>query len=186
MKGWRDAVVGLLLASSAVLAPGSAVFAQQNAELARMFAEDQAARRGPDIDWEALRTKDEERRKAAMALLAAGEIRTAQDYYHAAMIFQHGESAEEIRLAHAFATIASALQSSPAANWLVAASWDRLLVRFGQPQWYGTQYVRDDEGKWVLYEVDPDAVTDEQRAERSVPSLEESLKRVEQLNSGAR
>ncbi|HEX6994543.1 MAG TPA: hypothetical protein VF339_10405 [Gammaproteobacteria bacterium] len=175
MRRAISALAALLLASSLA-------FAQNNAELARMFAEDQAARRGPTIDWEELRKQDEERRKAVMSLLEAGEIRTAQDYYNAAMIFHHGEPADDIRLAHAFATISSTLGSSAPARWLVAASWDRLMVRSGQPQWYGTQYVRDDEGKWVLYEVDPDAVTDEQRAEWSVPSLEESRNRAELMN----
>lgn len=60
------------------------------------------------------------------------------------------------------------------------------MVRFERPQWYGTQRVRDDEEKWVLYEVDPSAVTDEQRAERSVPSMQESLERAELMNRGGR
>ena len=171
-----------LPALAALLLTSSLAFAQNNAELARMFAEDQAARRGPSIDWEELGKQDEERRRAVMSLLEAGEIQTDQDFYNAAMIFQHGESADDIRLAHAFSTIASALGGSASAKWLVAASWDRLMVRFAQPQWYGTQYVRDDEGRWVLYEVDPNAVTDEQRAEWTVPSLEESRNRAELMN----
>jgi hypothetical protein len=156
--------------------------AQNNSELARMFAEDQADRRVDEIDWEVVSRRDAERRDAALSILRAGEIRTAQDYYNAAMIFQHGGSAEEIRLAHSFATIASALGSSSAANWLKAASWDRLMLRFEQPQWYGTQYVMDDAGEWILYSVDPDAVTDEQRAAWSVPSLEEAKARADAMN----
>ena len=164
----------------------SAAFAQNNSELAQMFAADQAARRSPNIDWEDVRKEDAERRSAVMSILATGGIQTALDYYNAAMIFQHGDSAEEIRLAHAFATISAALGSSSASNWLMAASWDRLMLQFEQPQWYGTQYVRDNSGKWVLYEVDPGAVTDEQRAERSVPSLQESRERAELMNGSSR
>jgi hypothetical protein len=149
-----------------------------------MYAEDQAARRVDEIDWAVVSQQDAERRSAVMSILQAGGIKTAQDYYNAAMIFQHGGSAEEIRLAHSFATIASALGSTSAANWLKAATWDRLLSRFDQPQWYGTQYVMDDTGNWVLYPVEPDAVTDEQRAEWSVPSLEDSLARAEAMNDG--
>src|SRR5690606_8278921 len=161
-------------------------FAQNNSELAQMFAADQAARRSPNINWEDLRTEDEERRSTVMSILAAGGIQTALDYYNAAMIFQHGDSAEDIRLAHAFATISSTLGNSSASNWLMAASWDRLMLQFEQPQWYGTQYVRDDSGKWVLYQVDPDAVTDDQRAEWSVPSLQESGERAELMNGTSR
>ncbi len=161
-----------------------AVVAQDNPELVRMFAEDQAARRVENIDWEVVSEQDAERRSAVMSILRAGGIRTRQDYYNAAMIFQHGGSAEEIRLAHSFATIASTLGSTSASNWLKAATWDRLMSRFDQPQWYGTQYVTDDSGQWVLYPVEPDAITDEQRAEWSVPSLEEALARVAVMNEG--
>ena len=160
-----------------------AAFAQDNSELAEMFRADQAARQEPDIDWVEVGAQDAERRDRVTAILEAGGIQTALDYYNAAMVFQHGGSAEEIRLAHAFATISSALGNSSAANWLKAASWDRLMLRFEQPQWYGTQYVMDDSGRWVLYEVQPDAVTDEQRTEWSVPSLEEAQARAEAMNS---
>jgi hypothetical protein len=156
--------------------------AQNNSELAQMFAEDQSDRRLDEIDWAVVSQKDAERRSAAMSILEAGGIQTAQDYYNAAMIFQHGGSEEEIRLAHSFATIASALGHSTAANWLKAASWDRLMLRFDQPQWYGTQYVMDDTGDWELYPVAPGVVSDEQRAEWSVPSLEEAQARAKAMN----
>ena len=157
-------------------------FAQNNADLAAMFADDQAARRGENIDWAAVSAQDAERRDAVRSILNAGGVRTALDYYNAAMIFQHGDTQDDIRLAHAFATIAASLGDSSAARWLQAASWDRLLLRHDEPQWYGTQYVRDESGRWILYEVDPDAVTDEQRAASSVPSLAESQARLAQMN----
>src|SRR5690606_36285951 len=74
----------------------SAAFAQNNAALAQMLAADQAARRSPNINWEDLRTEDEERRSTVLSILAAGGIQTALDYYNAAMIFQHGDSAEHL------------------------------------------------------------------------------------------
>jgi hypothetical protein len=172
-----------LLALIALLLISISAVAQNNPELAQMFAADQAARRVDEIDWEVVSQQDAERRSAVMSILDAGGIRTAQDYYNAAMILQHGGSAEEIRLAHSFATIASALRGTSAAKWLKAATWDRLMLRFEQPQWYGTQYVMGDSGDWVLYPVDPDAVTDGQRAELSVPSLEEAQARAEAMNA---
>jgi len=171
------ALVLVLLASISAEA-----FAQNNAELAAMFAADQAARRGENIDWAVVNAQDAGRRSEVMSILNAGGIQTALDYYSAAMIFQHGDSEEEIRLAHSFATISAALGNTSAANWLKAASWDRLMLRYEQPQWYGTQYVMDESGRWMLYEVHPDAVTDEQRVAWSVPSLAEAQARVAQMN----
>ena len=173
------AVILVVLASFSATALG-----QNNPALADMFLADQAARRGENIDWAVVTAQDAERRSAVTAILEAGGIRTALDYYNAAMIFQHGESEEDIRLAHSFATISAALGDTAAAQWLKAASWDRLMLQYGQPQWYGTQYVRDESGRWVLHEVDPDAVTDEQRTAWSVPSLAESQARAAQMNGG--
>lgn len=158
-----------------------AVLAQDNAELQRMFDEDQQARQTADIDWEVLDKEDAERRRAVLNLLSEGGIKTGLDYFNAAVIFQHGETVEDIRLAHSFATVSSTLGYSRA-NWLKAASWDRMMMYFEQPQWYGTQFTIDESGKWTLYEVEPDAITDEQRAEWSVPSLKESKARAESRN----
>lgn len=170
----------LVIFTALVFAPFSAL-AQDNVELQRMFDADQEARRSQDLDWETLDKEDAERRDAVLVLLSAGEIKTGLDYFNAAVIFQHGEAVEDIRLAHSLATISSTLGYSRA-NWLKAASWDRLMMYFEQPQWYGTQFTVDDAGKWILYDVEPDVVTDEQRAEWSVPSLEEAKARVEARN----
>jgi hypothetical protein len=161
------------------------VCAQNNYELIQLFQADQEARRSNAVetDWKRVNAEDAERRQTVLAILEDGDVRTALDYYNAAMIFQHGESADEIRLANSFASISAALDdSSEAARWLKAATWDRLMLKLGRPQWYGTQFVRDDQGKWVLYTVDTDAVTDEQRAALAVPSLVESESRVAIMN----
>lgn len=155
-----------------ILSPISA-FAQNNADLQRMFDEDQEARQSEMIDWETLDEQDKVRRDAVVKLLSNGEIVTGEDYFNAAVILQHGEAVEDIRLAHSLATVSAVLGYSRA-NWLKAASWDRLMMYFDQPQWYGTQYTIDDSGNWQLYEVQSDAITDKQRADWSVPSLEEA------------
>jgi hypothetical protein len=97
------------------------------------------------------------------ALLAAGAIRAAADYYRAAMVFQHGDDLADYRLAHALATLAMTLAPDDAHyRWLVGASWDRLLMRQLQPQWYGTQFKGDAEGMY-LYPVAEDAVDEAAR-----------------------
>ena len=159
----------------------AAAFAQDNRELAEMYEADQASRRGGSLDFEAIAAQDAEHRTKVMAILSSGNVKTAADYYNAAMIFQHGASADDIRLAHALATISSALGRSDS-NWLKAASWDRLMLRFDQPQWYGTQFITDESGTTKLYDVEPNVISDEQRTAWSVPTLEQAEAFVRQVN----
>ncbi|MBA3988776.1 MAG: hypothetical protein C0463_06565 [Idiomarina sp.] len=172
-----------LLMLAALLSAPISVSAEDNPELQRLFDADQNARRDPNMSWDEIDTLDEANRAEVLAMLARGEIKTGLDYFQAAVIMQHGESAEDIRLAHSFATLSSQL-GYDRATWMQAASWDRLLMYFEQPQWYGTQFTIDDDGQWHLYEVQEGAVSDEQRAEWRVPSLSESKERARQRNEG--
>lgn len=155
--------------------------AEDNSELQQLFEADQNARRNPDMDWDEIDALDEKNRSKVLSMLSGGEIKTGLDYFHAAVILQHGDNVEDIRLAHSFATISVHL-GYERATWMQAASWDRLLMYFDQPQWYGTQFKVDDEGEWSLYEVQQGVVTDKQRAEWRVPSLSESEARASQRN----
>ncbi|WP_444944193.1 hypothetical protein ACJJIK_03255 [Microbulbifer sp. ZKSA006] len=153
--------------------------------MAELFSQDQSARNIPhsEIDWSSLDQQDKDRREEALKMLANGRIRSAKDYYHSALIFQHGNNSEDIRLAHALATIAAILAKDKSeANWLKAASWDRLMMNLDQPQWYGTQFVKDKSGNWNLYKVDPDIVSDQQRIDWSVRTLAESKAMEKSLN----
>ncbi|MEX1024550.1 MAG: hypothetical protein WD226_05680 [Planctomycetota bacterium] len=60
-----------------------------------------------------------------------------------------------------------------AARPVMAQAIDRALVLQGYAQKFGTQYVRDEDGVWQLYRVDP-ATTDAERAAYGVPSLAEA------------
>ena len=52
------------------------------------------------------------------------------------------------------------------------------------PQWYGTQYHKATADSPIeLYPVDESAVTDEERARRSVPSLQEAKARAAEMNT---
>jgi hypothetical protein len=156
-----------------------------NRRLVELFDQDQAARdpQQKSTDWEKVNAQDAERRTEVLALLNAGAVRTARDYYCAAMVFQHGESADDIRLAFSFAWIAASMRpEAKELRWLAAAAWDRILMREKLPQWYGTQFVRPDpDGAWQLYEVDESAVTDEQRAAMGVPPLAEARKKAKEI-----
>ncbi len=183
---WILALV-LLLLPAPLTAETPSESSADNQRLAALFEQDQADRKGgPDgIDWEVVSRRDENRREEVLALFGQGEIRTAKDFYHAAMIFQHGSTVEEARLAYSLAWISVTLDpSSESSRWLSAAAWDRMLLRQDQPQWYGTQFTRDPgTEEWRLHEVDESAVTDEDRDATGVPSLSEARERVRELNA---
>ena len=176
------------LVLTVLLSMSMATLAADNSRLQQLKNEDQADRQGAitQAQWPEVSKRDAERRATLMTLLRVGEVRTATDYYNAALIMQHGDTIDDIRMAHALATISATINPSDrSAKWLTAASWDRILMRMKRPQWYGTQFVTGDDGKWMLYEVDESAVTDEDRQALSVPTLAEAQKRTEAMN-GAR
>lgn len=171
--------LALLIAFSLALAhPASA----QNPELAAIHEADQAARSDPaSIDWTVLGNEDGKRRERVMQLLREGAVQTATDYHHAAMVFQHGSALDDIRLAHALATLAMSLEPAVERHrWLVAASWDRMMTHQLQPQWYGTQFRGQQEGMF-LYPVAEGAVTDEDRQAMHVPTLAEARARLDEM-----
>jgi hypothetical protein len=152
-----------------------------NQELAGLYGQDQADRNGKNIDWSAVVPRDRSRQARVRALLASGSIRTAADYHHAAMVFQHGDTAGDIRLANALATMAMTLSPDDKGyRWLAAATWDRLMMYSLQPQWYGTQFKGDAKGMY-LFPVAENAVTDDERKAMMGHTLAESREHVEEV-----
>lgn len=154
-------------------------------ELRAMFAGDQADRRAVSartMTGAELGVRDLQRRQRLEELVADGALVSADDYYYAAFLLQHGTTAAEYRRAHDFAQIAMKGGSRPA-RWLVAATMDRWLVALGQPQQYGTQYLRIGTHGYAIYAVDPQ-VSDEERAQYDVPPLGEQLRALTEKNDG--
>src|SRR5262245_5201520 len=138
-----------------------------NDELRTIFEQDQADRQGelhPEVGQ-----RDRARRARVEELIAADELQTPEDYFHAAMVFQHGERLEHFLRAHELALKAAELGDPQPARWLAAPAYDRWLIYQGQRQKYGTQYIAED-GCWKLWDTDP-TTTDEERAAWDVPSL---------------
>ena len=175
----RKALVCVLLAAF------NAAAAADNTRLRDLFLADQAVRLAePDAgDVLTATPKDLERQGAVLEQITAGALTTSADYFHAAVVFQHGATTENVALAYSLATIATRLQPThPHAKFLTAAAWDRLMKRMGKPQWYGTQYMRGESGKYELYRIDEHAVTDQDRARLGVPALAASQERIKKMN----
>lgn len=138
----------MLLAACGNPSPETEAYAPDgvNAELQRMYEADQAARQTADIDWSVLSVEDDARKRRVNELIDSNKLSTSQDYYNAAMIFQHGGDTIASGMAVRMMTRAIELDSSRN-KWLLAAAIDRDLMRRNQPQIYGTQYTKsgDDE-----------------------------------------
>ncbi len=144
---------------------------KNNEELALMFQRDQDERKGVASLWTV--ESDAARRTRAQQILDRGEASSSADYYHAAMVFQHGTQPSDYEQARALALKAIDLDpNNRSAKWLAAAAQDRLLMSLGKPQRYGTQFHWVD-GEWAMWKVDP-SVTDEERSRWNVPTLSEA------------
>lgn len=111
-----------------------------NPEMTRIFEADQAPRlAGSKADWKLVAREDDARRSRTLELLSSGALKSGDDFWHAAFIFQHGGEASDYLLAHTLAVVAVA-RGRPDASWIAAATLDRYLQKIGQKQIYGTQF----------------------------------------------
>lgn len=183
------AVVLLLgqAAPAAVPPPAAAAAPADDAEMARLFADDQAIRQ--DLTPARFADKafmrrfvdgDRARLKRTRALLDEGRLRTGADFYHAAFLFQHGDTADDYLLAHALA-IAATARGHPRAAWIAAATLDRFLQTTGRPQVYGTQYGRGPDGATTLEPYDRALVPDGVRQAAGVPPIPEQERRLGEM-----
>ena len=147
-----------------------------NEELAALFEEDRAD--AQTFQGEEAFLASQARRYHVEQLLAERKVNTADDYFHACFIFQHGERLDHWAKAHLMARTAADL-GHPRAKYMAAASYDRWLMRQGKPQKYGTNSVADNAG-WRVWDYDP-TTTDEERAALDVPPLSELLERVKHI-----
>ena len=158
-----------------------------NSELKRLHDADQAERSQFDkIDPKALSARDAERREKVRKMLNDGKVRTALDFARAALIFQHGSTAEDFLLAHTL-TMVSMAKGNADAVWLSSASLDRYLHAIGQPQIYGTQFRQEPGSAMSQGQFNSTLISDEIRQLLGVPPLDEQAqqqRRMEQLMRG--
>ena len=152
-----------------------------NSELLKMYNEDQAARTADNIDWKIVSKNDSLRRVRVYELLDSNKVRTSLDYYHIAMVFQHGM--DTLSSAMAVKMMRKRIElDSTASKWLLAAAIDRDLMRRGEPQIYGTQYRKLMNSPWELYKTDTTKITDKQRIEYGVETLAQQREKVKMMN----
>lgn len=162
--------------------PAASAPSVDHGELKLMYEQDQADRAGTigSSDWTIVERRDRARRERVKEFVANGVLTTANDYYHAAMVLQHGDGADDFLLAHDLA-VAAAIMGQRTAKWLAAAAEDRFLRNIGRPQRFGTQFRKDADGPWYLEAVDS-AVPDTLRQALDVPSIAVAKSRVTELN----
>jgi hypothetical protein len=155
---------------------------KDNEELKRLHDEDQSDRTPTDVDWAIVSPRDKARLSRVKELYLQNRLQTASDYYHAAMILQHGDAPEDFLLAHEFCVLAIIKGKNDKETRLLAAgSEDRFLMNIGRPQRFGTQFHSKDNGPFLLYTVDS-GVTDETRRDMGVHSLAEARAHEVELN----
>jgi hypothetical protein len=159
-------LLNLAFAVHAADAPTKRYF-PDNPRLAVLFQEDQDDRHGfPNTKrtYEEINERDEARRQEILALLARGKVRTAQDYFYSAIIFHHGQTNDHYRMASSLAWIAATLDPKPKYLYESASTWDRMMLKRDQPQWYGVQPKHGENFKQIgFYPINDTAVTDDER-----------------------
>ena len=161
---------------------GVAIFFM-NKILEKLFKEDQNDRMtlGADGDFAMIEKRDIERKNIVKRLLREGAVITGRDFYIAAMIFHHGQSLADYKTALKLAK-ESNKKGYQKAKWLCAGVTDRLLMKQGKKQKFGTQFIRKNpRSKWVLAPIEK-GMTDEERKQFNVPPLAELKAQIEEMN----
>ena len=162
-----------------------------NAELEQIYHADQSDRSPADkkqIDWSIVGPRDLQRRDRVMEMHRAGDLKAGMDFYHAAMILQHGHEPEDFLLCHELCITAVFCHREEKGDWLAGAKWlaaaseDRFLQTIGRNQRFGTQFrTLDPDPTWRLGEIE-EGVTDEMRKAWNTPSIAEAKKREAEMN----
>ena len=154
-------------------------------ELEEIFKQDQSDRKNFQSltaeERRELPNRDRQRRQRVAEIISGGLLQTPADYYHAAMVYQHGTEPKDYLRAHILAT-ASAIRGDDRGKWLSAAALDRYLNSVDQPQVFGTQYRNDGDG-WTQEPFDRELIADALRSDFSVPSVEESASRLKEIEA---
>jgi hypothetical protein len=146
-----------------------------------------------------IKARGEQRRRVVSSMLEKGQVQTGEDFHDAALLFQHGESADDYLLAHILA-VEAVIKGDDKSKFLAAATLDRYLQSINKPQVFGTQYapitpVRPVtaaanlgvfKGRtWTHMPFDEQVLPDAVRHDYCVPGLEQQKRNLATLNAGS-
>ncbi|HWA24810.1 MAG TPA: hypothetical protein VG734_03975 [Lacunisphaera sp.] len=146
-------------------------------EIKRIVDADQLDRQGNRANLSAeergaTTARDKARNARMLEIVAAGEIRTANDFARAALVMQHSARFPGFRLAHELAVASMLLGDKGVGRWLVTATYDRMLMNVGLDQRFGTQM-----GPQGPVQVDEAGICDNQRQALGCPTLAQARAR---------
>ncbi|MFO1011200.1 MAG: hypothetical protein U1F29_14140 [Planctomycetota bacterium] len=122
-----------------------------------------------------------DRLEATRKLVAEKQVTSARDHLYAAVILVETDAEEDLATAHELALRAAEL-GEPKGFRVAAEALDKLCIKRGLAQKYGTQFVYEPVIKaWRLYPVDPNT-TDVERKAMGVETLAELKVRETKLN----
>lgn len=134
-----------------------------------------------DVDWAAINGRALARRERLRTLLGQDQLRTAREYYHAAMMMQSGDEPDDFLTAHDLAVAAIGKGDARAAR-VAAESLDRFLMRTGRLQRYATQIEMVNRNPPRIYPFDP-AIPDFLRVQYGAPTLAAARKNEAKLRA---
>jgi len=155
-----------------------------NAEMKQIYEADQKDRDGfsaQTIDFGKLQPRDRARRLRVRELIDQGGLNTGKDYSRAALVFQHGEDADDILMAHILAMTALG-KGAADARWLAATTLDRLLQRLGQAHVFGTQFnykIENGQPAWTMDPYNRTLIPENLRKMNCVPGLKSQAEMLE-------
>jgi hypothetical protein len=146
-----------------------------------------------------IKARGEQRRRLVSAMLAKGQVQTGEDFHDAALLFQHGVSADDYLLAHILA-VEAVIKGDDKSKFLAAATLDRYLQSINKPQVFGTQYAPITpvqpvtaagnlgvfKGRiWTHMPFDEHVLPETVRHDYCVPDLGQQKKNLATLNAGS-
>lgn len=155
-------------------------FVDQSAEMAEIYKADQAVRQSMEsfrANAKQIAKEDAARRARVRQLLAKDELKAAEDFRLAAMVFQHGSEPRDYLFAHTLSLVAL-VKGDRSAAWIASATLDRYLNSIGQPQIFGSQFGFDGKPQGA---VDGDLVSDALRRQLGVPALADQQAQIERM-----
>lgn len=155
-----------------------------NKKLQTIFKQDQKDRHDIAIltDKKLFIKRDKERKILVAEMIKNKKLKSGLDFYMAAMIFHHGPTIQDSKKAINLIKKSVDLGYKKALSFY-ATALDRLLVRQGKEQKFGTQYQKkSDKELWKILPYDL-KTSDEERFKYNLPSLSEMKNNIDKLNS---